>query len=97
MPIQNIEGTKQLHFGFGDIEVAPGLLELEDESVGVVAFLQNVKENPIGLYTDYPEGKSVDISETPVRMVFEKVESIDVVIWALEKAKKMMLSGTVKI
>lgn len=97
MPIVDIEKTKQLEFGYGDIEVAPGLLEVVDESIGVVIFKQNYKQNPIGNHTEYPESISIDVTETPVRMVFEKVESIDVVIWALEKAKAMMIKGTTKL
>jgi hypothetical protein len=90
MPIVNINESKQLEFGHGDIEVAPALLQT-DEVVGAVCFFQRETVNTIGEHTDYEPNKTVDVEDTPVRMIFDKVESIDVVIWALQKAKEMML------
>lgn len=91
MPIVDIEESKQLEFGYGDIEVAPGLLKSND-SVGVVCFFQREKPNPIGEKGTIETHAEVELEDTPVRMIFEKVESIDVVIWALEEAKKFMLN-----
>jgi hypothetical protein len=90
MPIVQIGETKQLEFGYGDIEVAPGLLK--EESVGVVCFYNGQKGKPIGVKTNYKEPVEVPVEITPVRMVFEKIESIDVVIRALQDTKRLMLS-----
>ena len=92
MPIVDIEKSKQLEFGSGDIEVAPGLLTADD-IVGAVCFFQRETPNPIGEKSDYFKPyQVVDLKDTPVRMLFEKVESIDVVIRALEQAKKFMIN-----
>jgi hypothetical protein len=96
MPITTIENTRQLEFGYGDIEVCPALLE-SDEVIGAVAFFQNENANPIGEHKDHEPNMKVDVTDSPIRMTFEKVESIDVVIWALEKTKRMMLAGTTKV
>lgn len=93
MPIVDIEKSKQLEFGYGDIEVAAGLLQAED-ILGTVLFWNNGKQNEIGVYTEYEENKVMSIEETPVRMVFSRIESIDVVIDALEKSKQMMIAGS---
>lgn len=92
MPIVNIGHTRQLEFGTGDIDVAPGWLRGYEDS-GVVCFFQREIPNPIGTKAEYEPHQEVDISETPVRMVFHKPESIDVVIRALEKTKKFMLNA----
>jgi hypothetical protein len=94
MPILDLGTTKQLEFGTGDIEVAPGLLEI-DENLGVVCFIQTERK-PIGVHTDYQEPMKLITEETPVRMTFEKTESIDVVIWALEEAKRMMIAKSLR-
>ena len=39
----------------------------------------------------------LNIDETPCRMIFEKIESIDVVIKTLEDVKKMMVNKTTQI
>lgn len=96
MPIVDVEKSKQLEFGYGDIEVAAGLLQAED-IVGTVLFWNNGEQNEIGAYHEYGEDKVMGIEETPVRMLFTKIESIDVVIDALEKSKKMMIAGSTKV
>lgn len=89
MAIVDHEHTRQLEFGFGDIKVSPGMLDT-DEVIGVVVF-QNQDARPIGDHEDHVPNRKLDISESPVRMTFEKLESIDVVIWALQETKRMML------
>lgn len=90
MPIVKIENSTQLEFGTGDINVGAGLLDLE-EVVGVVTFME-CSESAIGTLVEYGENNKFEISQTPVRMVFSKVESIDVLIHELEIAKQMMLA-----
>lgn len=94
MPILDLGTTKQLEFGTGDIEVAPGLLEIE-ENVGVVCFIQTERK-PIGVHTDYEEPIKLPMEETPVRMTFEKTGSIDVLIWALQETKRMMIAKSLR-
>jgi hypothetical protein len=90
MPIIDFENCKHLDFGSGDILVSPGLLK-SDEVLGVVCF-QRDGVHVIGEHTDHVPNKEVKSQDTPVRMTFDKVECIDVVIWALEETKKMMLA-----
>jgi hypothetical protein len=90
MPIVDIGNSKQLEFGYGDIQVSPALLKT-DEIIGAVCFF-NQEPRQIGAIKDHSPNEERTIEETPVRMIFEKVESIDVVIWALEEAKKYMLN-----
>lgn len=91
MPIVKSDKSVQLEFGHGDIEVAPALLQ-HDDVMGAVCFFQRETANPIGEHGDYEPNMVVELENTPVRMTFEKVESIDVVIRALEETKKMMLN-----
>ncbi|OMF00268.1 hypothetical protein BK124_11455 [Paenibacillus amylolyticus] len=91
MPIIKHEGQTQIEFGTGDINVSPGLLQL-DYPCGVVVF-QPKEVGPIG------ERRKNEVvvappALTPVRMTFDKVESIDVVIRALREAKRMMQEET---
>lgn len=92
MAIVDIGNSKQLEFGYGDIKVSPALLKT-DVIIGAVCFFNQVP-HPIGEYEKHTPNEEKKIEETPVRMIFEKVESIDVVIWALEQAKKFMINGT---
>jgi hypothetical protein len=91
MPIIKHEGQTQIEFGTGDINVSPGLLQL-DYPCGVVAF-QPKESGPIG-ERQKNERVVAPPAETPVRMTFDKVESIDVVIRALHEAKRMMQEET---
>lgn len=91
MPVEKNKNTTQLVFGSGDIEVGAGLLEGQ----GVVAFWQNESPNPIGHHTHFEKPVLMPAEKTPVRMLFEKPESIDVVVSMLLDAKEKMLSGDV--
>ncbi|QIW88776.1 hypothetical protein P59_179 [Bacillus phage P59] len=99
MPIINFtDETVQLEFGHGDIRVSPGLLNVEEVAggpVGVVCFFRQDEARPIGERQVLDEPLEVEQPDTPVRMTFEKVESIDVVIRALEKAKQFMINKEV--
>jgi hypothetical protein len=99
MPIIHFtDETVQLEFGHGDIRVSPGLLEVEEVAggpIGVVCFFEMAESTPIGDRVVLDEPLAVEAELTPVRMTFEKVESIDVVIRALEKAKRFMINKEV--
>jgi hypothetical protein len=90
MPIVDYNTTRQLEFGYGDITVSPALLDTDDV-IGAIVFEQQLNARPIGEHDDYEPNRKLDINDTPVRMTFEKVESIDVLIWALQETKRMML------
>lgn len=96
MPIVNIKESVQLEFGTGDIDVAHGAIPGE-KWLGVVCYFQRETPNEIGARGDLKPMSKVPLEETPVRMVFEKVESIDVVIRALEKAKEHMIAGKIVV
>jgi hypothetical protein len=89
MPIVKDIDSTELEFGYGDIEVAPALLQC-DETIGAVCFFQRAKPQAIGERGDYTPNMVVERENTPVRMTFEKVQSIDVVIKALQEAKELM-------
>jgi hypothetical protein len=99
MPIINYtDETVQLEFGQGDIRVSPGLIEAEAVAggpIGAVCFFRQEEPRPIGERQVLDEPLEVDQEATPVRMTFEKVESIDVVIRALETAKRFMINKEV--
>lgn len=92
MPIINHEGAVQIEMGSGDIKVSPGLLQLE-YPCGVVVFQEYDAARPIGKW-EPNDRKIASPEETPVRLTFDKIESIDVVIWALQEAKRMMSEET---
>jgi hypothetical protein len=91
MPIIKHEGQTQIEFGTGDINVSPGLLQL-DYPCGVVVF-QPKEPGSIG---ERNKNKTIVAppAESPVRMTFDKVESIEVVIHALQETKRMMEEET---
>lgn len=92
MPIVNYQGSRQVIFGTGDILVSPGLLDI-DEIVGVVCFSGN-GTGVIGDRTEHHPATILDAEDTPIRLTFEKTESIDVVIRMLEEAKSLMIAKT---
>ena len=99
MPIRHFSNeTVQLEFGRGDIRVSSGILkDSGPDVVGAVCFFQEETISPIGTSlapTKKPE--LIPQEETPVRMLFSKEESIDVVIKALQKAKRNMQNNTVE-
>jgi hypothetical protein len=99
MPIINYtDETVQLEFGHGDIRVSPALIQAEAVAggpIGAVCFFRMAEPTPIGDLIVLDEPLVVEPEMTPVRMTFEKVESIDVVIRALEKAKRFMINKEV--
>lgn len=92
MPIINHNGAMQIEMGSGDVKVSPGLLQL-DYPCGVVVFQEYDEARPIGKW-EQNDRKIADPEETPIRMTFDKPESIDVVIWAFQEAKRMMAEET---
>lgn len=90
MPIINYQRSRQVEFGKGDILVSPGLLDME-QIVGVLCFTDN-GTGIIGDRTEHEPATILEADETPVRLTFEKIESIEVVIKMLEETKAMMVA-----
>lgn len=92
MPIYSVgnEGNKELYFGTGDIKISSGWSK-DNNSIGVLVLRQH-EPRPIGEYIHHPN-EEVDAGEAPVRMIFDKTESIDVLIERLEQVKKYMLNA----
>lgn len=87
--IKFLDETEQviIQFETGDINILPGILK--EEEIGIVA-LRNQKERKIGLNNgDIPPD---NLNAIPVILQFNKVESIDVLIYALKETKEMMLN-----
>lgn len=75
--------VKTLEFGDGNIGIGSAI---KTDGTGAVYFTN--------LEDDYPIGERIEnsnIKDSVVRLYFKKVESIDVVIKHLKRAKKMML------
>lgn len=90
MPIhKGEEGSAILDFGSGDIGVCPALL-IGKDVIGAVCFVPQGVGNDIGEYSGVPAFVILDEKQAPIRMTFTRKESIDVVIWALEEAKRLM-------
>lgn len=89
-----IEGRSKLTFGTGDIMITPVVHreDVEDEKpdYGMLC-LETCERREIGVF----EGGNPDYSilGSEVLMVFNKVESVDVMIERLQMLKKMMLGS----
>ena len=90
-------GTNIIQFGTGDIEVTAGLLDIPDETIGSVGLIPQT-EKPIGgpaerAGNDDGECKLETMAHT--RLIFTKVESIDVLVEKLKKIKDIMINDMV--
>ena len=86
MPIKDDDGVRVLEFGYGDIIVAPAML---DNKLNSVIFVQDSVCREIGeINTHGVNGKSHRELDTGVAMHFENIESINVVIGALEEVRQ---------
>lgn len=85
--VENNVHLAQLEFGYGDISVAHGLTE----EAGAVCFFNKEEPTPVGTKEKLDKPIEVPLEETPVRMVFNSVKSLDVVIRALYDARLAMV------
>lgn len=90
MPIYSVgnDGNKEIYFGTGDIKVSSGW-DKEDKSIGVLVLRQH-EARPIGTLEEHLPHEEVDRGQAPVRMIFSKAESVDVMIERLKKVKEYM-------
>ena len=79
--------TVFVHVGIGDVSIETGSSrsELTDE----LFFTQSPNQNEIGADNNDAIGEP---TYSPVRIVFDKIESVDVVIDALKKIRKALKS-----
>lgn len=85
MPIKT-EGNIQVVFGTGDIQVKIG--GKKGCIPGVVQFIEN-EELPIGAHV-YTDETVMKITDAPISLVFHRTESLDAVIYQLEKLRNIM-------
>lgn len=81
-----INKNVQIIFGTGDIAARIGCMS--EKTSGVVQFIE-IEPKPIGEEL-ISEEKTMDIAEAPVTFIFNKIESIDAVIYQLQKLKGIM-------
>lgn len=79
-------GRMEASLGNGDICVIAGNIE----DVGVVAFYPQ-EPRPIGSAGAIRADNPCDLDEFPLVMTFSNVESLDVVIEALQEVKELMI------
>lgn len=84
MPI--INKNVQVIFGTGDISAMVGCQS--DRSSGIVQFIE-MEPRPIG-EKFLPDKNEMKIDDAPVTFVFNKVESLDAVIYQLQKLRDIM-------
>lgn len=84
MPI--INKNVQVVFGTGDISAQVGCQS--DRSSGVIQFVE-IEPRQIGEKFTTDKNK-MKIDEAPVTLIFNKVESLDVVIYQLKKLRDLM-------
>lgn len=76
----------QVIFGKGDISVQIGCLK--DRSSGVVRFTE-IEPMPIGEEITIDK-KNMKFGEAPVTFIFNKIESLDAVIYQMQKLRDAM-------
>lgn len=88
MPI--INRNVQVVFGTGDISVRIGAKD--DGSSGAVEFVE-IEPREIGK-EHIIDKKNMKIGEAPVTLIFNKTESLDAVIYQLQKLRGLMDEGS---
>lgn len=86
MPILN-ENNLQVVFGSGDITIKTGCKG--DMYPSVVQFVE-MEPSLIGQCIDIGTNEKMNIDEAPISLVFNKIESLDVVINQLLKLRRTM-------
>lgn len=92
MPIYEAAKSLVLHFGYGDITVANGRnaeKDYEDE----ICFVRQ-EPHAIGEENAALIGKATDAIDCTVRLIFDKIESLDVVIEELQRLREKMTART---
>ncbi|MFF5993484.1 hypothetical protein AAGS61_01865 [Lysinibacillus sp. KU-BSD001] len=85
MPIIN-NNEVQVIFGTGDISVGIGCKS--DKSSSIVQFTE-IEPRPIGEEFAFDKNK-MEIDDAPVTFIFNKIESLDAVIYQLQRLRDLM-------
>lgn len=91
MPIYNAANSLILHFGHGDIAVCNGR-NVEKKHEDELCFVLQ-EPHAIGASGDGLIGQATDTVDCPVRFIFDKVESLDVVVDELLKLRAKMVEA----
>lgn len=86
MPIIN-DNNLQVVFGTGDISVQTGCKGLKN--LGVMQFVESAPL-PIGQHLEISTNEEMKIDNAPIALVFNEIESLDVVINQLLKLRGIM-------
>ena len=88
----NIDNEKAImKFGTGDIGFNT-YVRTDTEEKGIIFYNQEPRN--IGVEGDFKANTFIDKNDFPVQMIFTKIESVDVVIEALEDLKELMYKNT---
>jgi hypothetical protein len=90
MPVYEAAGSLVLHFGHGDIAVCNGR-NVEKEQEDEICFVRQEAHSIGESADDELVGKATDTVDCPVRFIFDKVESLDVVVDELLKLRAKMV------
>jgi hypothetical protein len=87
MPIVKMsKNSVEVQFGTGDILIGSGMMG--DYESGLVSLVPH-EPQPIGNYIKH-ENPHVDMSDIPISLIFQNVESLDVLIERLQTTRKYM-------
>ena len=91
MPIYNVgdDKNKEVVFGSGDISVGAGYTPSGD---GMLV-LEKQRKKPLGTVIIHEPYREIKAGQAQVRMIFNNIESVDVVIRQLEKVKQYMMES----
>lgn len=81
-----------IHLGEGDVLISTGR-QADREFENEVIFSQDDKPHPIGAYTEKHAGEPSSVLNSPVRLQFLKVESVDVVLERLHRVRSQMVQA----
>lgn len=91
MPIQYNDDEILIIFGTGDIGVHTAQIALNKPENEV--FFHQQEPRTIGLEHDDDNGKTTDQFPRPIRLIFSRVDSLDVVVAKLLRVRDSMIEG----
>ena len=92
MPAYLASGSLILRFGEGDIAICTARAA-DSPYANEIAFAENHEPRPIGSANPEHIGRSTADLACPVRLVFDRVESVDVLIGQLQALRAGMCSA----
>jgi hypothetical protein len=86
---KNDDETNIIEFGHGDVNVIDALADDPDNTIGMLV-LEEGSKRPIGESWKYSCDKCMDV-KPHTSLVFNNVQSLDVVLKSLQRVKDLML------